>query len=146
MKAVFVLLVCLPFLFANSVDESALKAYARLSPNERVSSKTRFFLSNFNGFLCNNFFYSDLLSEIYFKLFHQYSKSYSKGLLSVIILLMIIFVVLIILLRHDINTNLCLLFVFLVIVFQLFKGIATYRGFLEEVGKHSSKVLTLVEL
>ena len=59
---------------------------------------------------------------------------------------MMMFVVLIILLRHDINTNLCLLFVFLVIVFQPCKGIATSRGFLEEVGKHSSNVLTLADV
>ena len=37
MKAVFVLLVCLPFLFANTVDESALKAYKRMTPQERLS-------------------------------------------------------------------------------------------------------------
>ena len=80
MKAVFVLLVCLPFLFANSVDESALKAYARLSPNERVSSKTRFFHRILWVFYVT-IFYSDLLSEIYFELF-QYLKSYLKGFFS----------------------------------------------------------------
>ena len=39
MKAVFVLLVCLPFLFANTVDESALKAYKRMTPQERLSGR-----------------------------------------------------------------------------------------------------------
>ena len=37
MKAVFVLLVCLPFLFANSADESTVKAYKRMTAQERLS-------------------------------------------------------------------------------------------------------------
>ena len=63
MKAVYVLLVCLPFLFANNVVE----AYHRMNQNERASGKI-FFVSTFMCFL-TIFFISDLLSEIYVDFF-----------------------------------------------------------------------------
>uniref|UniRef100_A0A8W8LIW0 Uncharacterized protein n=3 Tax=Magallana gigas TaxID=29159 RepID=A0A8W8LIW0_MAGGI len=37
MKAAFILLVCLPFLFAGPAEEAALKAYKRMTPEERLS-------------------------------------------------------------------------------------------------------------
>ena len=63
MKAVFVLLVCLPFLFANTVDESALKAYKRMNPQERLSGRLCLFC--FLWFVSSWIFY--VLKLIFFK-------------------------------------------------------------------------------
>jgi hypothetical protein len=45
MKAAFLLLVCLPFMFAKTVNEpdfAALEAYNRMSPEEKMSGEFRF--------------------------------------------------------------------------------------------------------